>query len=377
VIKGKGFVLKQLKKQMDSEDRLYVATQWQLMMRKFAKHKLAIAGSLILVLFYMLGIFCEFFAVQNVAKRNTDYIYVPPQKIHWFATGVKPSWPFVYGLKKDIDPVTWRKTYVEDRTQKYPLRLFVKGDSYRMWGLIPGDIHFIGVARGQLFLMGTDDSGRDLFSRIMYALRVSLTIGLLGVLFTFVLGCIFGGVSGYYGGTVDLIIQRIIEFLMSMPSIPLWMALSASFPKNWSPQMIYVAITVILSLIGWSGLARVIRGKLLEMREEDFVLAAKLAGAKDSYLICKHLLPGFMSYLIVNITLSVPGMILGETSLSFLGIGLRSPIVSLGVLLKDAQNINTIAINPWLLIPGIFIFITILAFNFLGDGLRDAADPYK
>jgi peptide/nickel transport system permease protein len=369
--------LKQIKKHVDFEDRIYVATQWQLMMRKFSQHKLALVGSLILVVFYILGIFCEFFAVQNVAKRNTDYIYMPPQKIHWFDSKARPARPFVYGLKRDIDPVTWRKTYVEDRTRQYPIRFLVKGDPYLMWGFIPGNLHFLGVADGPLFLMGTDESGRDLFSRIMYALRVSLTIGLLGVFFTFILGCIFGGISGYYGGTADLIIQRIIEFLLSMPSIPLWMALSASFPKNWSPQMIYLAITVILSLIGWSGLARVVRGKLLEMREEDYVLAAKLAGAKDSYLICKHLLPGFMSYLIVNITLSVPGMILGETSLSFLGIGLRAPIVSLGVLLKDAQNINTIAINPWLLIPGIFIFLTILAFNFVGDGLRDAADPYK
>jgi len=370
--------LKSKKKDISAEEKLYVATQWQLMMRKFRKHKLANFGFTVLVILYLLAAFCEFFAVQDIAKRDTQYIFVPPQKIHFIDSEGKFSLrPFVYGLKMEEDPVTWRKRYAEDKTQKYPIYFFTKGDPYTMWGIFEGNIHFMGVKDGPLFIFGTDESGRDLYSRIIYGLRVSLTIGLVGVFFTFILGCLFGGISGYYGGTVDMIIQRIIEFLMSMPSIPLWMALAAAFPKEWSSQQIYFMITIILSLIGWCGLARVVRGKLLELREEDYVLAAKLAGATDGYIIRKHLLPGFMSYLIVNITIAVPGMILGETSLSFLGIGLRPPIVSLGVLLKDAQNITTIAINPWLLIPGIFIVITVLAFNFLGDGLRDAADPYK
>lgn len=360
------------------EEKQYIATQWQLMMRKFRKHKLAIFGLIILAVLYLLAIFCEFFSTQDISKRDTNYLFVPPQGIHFIDSQGKFSLrPFVYGLKLEEDPVTWRKTYKEDNTKKYPVHFFVKGDPYIMWGFIKGDLHFMGVKDGPLFIFGTDQSGRDLYSRIIYGLRISLTIGLVGVFFTFILGCIFGGISGYYGGKADLIIQRIIEFLMSMPSIPLWMALAAAFPKDWTSAQIYFMITIILSFMGWCGLARVVRGKLLEVREEDYVLAAKLAGAGDLYIIRKHLLPSFMSYLIVNVTLAVPGMILGETSLSFLGIGLRPPVVSLGVLLKDAQNISTIAINPWLLIPGIFIVITVLAFNFLGDGLRDAADPYK
>ncbi len=366
------------KKTVNAEDKLYVATQWQLMMRKFKKHKVAIAGLVVLVFFYLIAIFCEFFAVQDINKRDTNYLYVPPQKIHFVdSTGKFSLRPFVYGLKLDTDPETWRKIYTEDKTVKYPISFLVKGDPYKMWGLVKGDIHFMGANGGPLFLFGTDESGRDLYSRIIYALRISLTIGLVGVAFTFILGCLFGGISGYYGGKADMIIQRIIEFLMSMPSIPLWMALSAAFPKDWSSAKIYFMITIILSLMGWTGLARVVRGKLLELRNEDFVLAARLAGATDRYIIGKHLLPSFMSYLIVNITIAIPSMILGETSLSFLGIGLRAPIVSLGVLLKDAQSINSIAVNPWLLIPGIFIVIVVMAFNFLGDGLRDAADPYK
>jgi peptide/nickel transport system permease protein len=369
---------RKLKQQLTAEEKFYMASQWQLMFRKFKKHKLAIIGGIILCLLYIIAIFCEFFAVQDIEKRNTDYIYVPPQKIHFFDENEGFSFrPFVYGLKMETDPETWRKLYVEDTSKKYPIYFFTEGDSYKLWGIFENNVHFIGTKGGPLFLFGTDQSGRDLFSRTMYGIRISMTIGLVGVAFTFVLGCILGGISGYYGGTIDTIIQRIIEFLMSMPSIPLWMALAAAFPKEWSATQVYFAITIILSLIGWCGLARVVRGKFLESREEEYVLAAKLSGASDWSIIQKHLLPGFMSYLIVNITLAIPGMILGETSLSFLGIGLRPPVVSLGVLLKDAQNINTLALNPWLLIPGIFIILIIVAFNFVGDGLRDAADPYK
>ena len=367
------------KRDISAEEKMYMASQFQLTIRKFKKHKLAMVGVVLLIILYMVGIFSEFFAPHDMAKRNSSKIFVPPTSIHFVdADGKFSIFPFIYGLKMEEDPVTWAKIYAEDTTQKYKLKLFSKGDPYTMFGFIHSDIHFIGVEEGgDFFPFGTDSSGRDLCSRILSGLRISLLTGLVGVFFTFILGCILGGISGYYGGKADMIIQRIIEFIMSIPSIPLWMALAAAFPKNWTALQTYFMITIILSLIGWCSLARVVRGKLLEVREEDFVMAASVAGASNSYIIRKHLLPSFTSYLIISITQAIPGMILGETSLSFLGIGLRAPIVSLGVLLKDAQNISTIALQPWLLIPGIFIIVTVLAFNFVGDGLRDAADPYK
>ena len=370
---------KSKKARLSAEEKIYMASQAQLVLRKFRKHKLAIVGLVLLAILYITAIFCEFFAPQDMMKRDSGKIFVPPTKIHFVdGSGKFSIKPFVYGTKLEEDPVTWAKVYVEDPSAKHELGFFVKGDPYKLLGFIPGNVHFFGAKEENVFfLLGTDASGRDLFSRILHGLRISLLTGLLGVFFTFILGCLLGGISGYYGGTADLIIQRVIEFLMSMPSIPLWMALAAAFPKTWSSLQVYFAITVILSLIGWCALARVVRGKILELREEDFIMAARVAGASNGYIIYKHLLPSFTSYLIVNVTLAIPGMILGETSLSFLGIGLRAPIVSLGVLLKDAQNISTIALQPWLLIPGVFIVVTILAFNFVGDGLRDAADPYK
>ena len=355
------------------------ATQWQLMMRKFRKHKLAQIGLWILVVLYTLVLFSEFFATMDYSTRMKEKILHQPMTIHWFHEGEFEG-PFVYSYKRSNDPVTLRRIYTEVKEEKeiHRIRLFTRGDSYKMWGLIPGDLHFIGTEDSyKLHLFGTDSAGRDLFSRVIQAMRLSLTVGLVGVFFTFILGCLFGGISGFYGGAADMIIQRVIEFLSSMPSIPLWMALAASMPTNWSTVQSYFMITVILSLIGWCSLARTIRGKILQLRSEDYVMSARLSGASDSYLIMKHLLPGFSSYLIVSLTLQVPQMILGETSLSFLGIGLRSPAVSLGVLLKDAQNISAIANSPWLMIPGLFIIVTVMAFNFLGDGLRDAADPYK
>ena len=367
------------KKNVSSEEAMYMETQWQLIVRKFKKHKLAMVGLITLAILYTLGIFSEFFATQDIAKRSTSAISMAPTAIHFVdEDGNFSLQPFVYGKKQEEDPETWRKYYVDDTSVKHKLRFFYHGDSYKLLGFIPGDIHFFGTPEPDVFFpFGTDSSGRDLYSRVLSALRISLSTGLVGVFFTFILGCLFGGISGYYGGKIDTVIQRLIEFLMSMPSIPLWMALAAAFPSNWSSLKTYFAITIILSLIGWTSLARVVRGKLLELRNEDFVTAARVSGANDRYIIMKHLLPSFSSYLIVNVTLAIPSMILSETSLSFLGIGLTPPIVSLGVLLQDAQSINTISMYPWLMIPGAFVIISVLAFNFVGDGLRDAADPYK
>lgn len=359
------------------EEKYYLASQWQLMWRKLVKHRLAMLGGIILIFLYVVAIFCEFFATQDIYKRNTGYIFCPPQAVHFFDQGRFHLRPFVYKLKQDQDPVTWERIYVEDTSEKQFIRFFVHGDPYKLLNVFPMDVHFLGVEDGPFFLFGTDESGRDLFSRNLYAARISLSIGLVGVTFSFILGCIMGGISGFYGGVVDTVIQRIIEFLISIPTIPLWMALAAAFPKDWSSLKIYFSITIILSIIGWTSLARVVRGKLLEVREADFVVAAKINGLTDAAIIRKHLLPSFLSYLIVNITLAIPGMIMAETALSFLGIGIRPPAVSWGSLLKDAQNIRTIALHPWLLLPAIFVIITVLTFNFLGDGLRDAADPYK
>ncbi len=362
---------------INEEEKLYMASQWQLMWRKFKKHKLAIFGAIIILSFYFVAIFCEFFATNDIAKRNTGFIYAPPQKIHFYDGERLHLRPFVYKITQSVDPETWERIYTEDKSEKYPIHFFVRGHNYKFFNIFESDIHLMGVERGNLFLFGTDEAGRDLFSRILYATRISLSLGIVGVAFSFILGCILGGVSGFYGGIIDVIIQRVIEFLLSIPKIPLWMALAAALPQNWSVLQIYFAITVILSIVGWCGLARVVRGKLLELKKEDYILAAKISGTKDSDIIRKHLLPGFLSYLIVNITLAIPNMIIGETALSFLGIGLRPPVVSWGVLLKNAQNIQTLSYHPWLLIPGVFVIIAILGFNFLGDGLRDAADPYK
>lgn len=365
------------KKKISTEEKLYTASQWQLMWRKFKKHKLAIFSGAILVIFYILAILCEFFSPYDIYKRYNKYIHCPPQRIHFFTGEGFHFRPFIYGTKREIDPVTWEKIYREDKTRKYPIYFFVHGNRYKLWNLFETDIHFFGIKEGTIFLFGTDKLGRDLLSRSIHAARISLSIGLVGVTLSFVLGCILGGISGYYGGTPDMIIQRVIEFLTCIPTIPLWMALSAALPPDWSPIKVYFGITIILSVIAWCGLARVVRGKLLELREEDFAMAAKIAGATDGRIITRHLLPSFLSYLIVSLTLSIPNMILGETALSFLGLGIRPPAVSWGTLLKDAQNVNTIVLNPWLLIPGLFVVITVLTFNFLGDGLRDAADPYK
>ena len=347
------------------------------MWRKFRKHKLAILGGTVLLIFYLMALFCGLFSPYNMRKRHTSHIYTPPQRIHFFDQEGFHLWPFVYGLELTRDPKSLRRIYTVDKTKKYPIYFFVHGDLYKFWNLFETDIHLFGVKEGIMFLFGTDELGRDLFSRNLYAARISLSIGLVGVAISFILGSMLGGISGYYGGTVDVIIQRIIEYLLSIPRIPLWMALAAALPPDWPAIKVYFGITIILSTVGWCGLARVVRGKLLELRELDFVTAAKVAGAADGRIITSHLLPSFSSYLIVNVTLSVPGMILAETALSFLGIGIRPPAVSWGTLLKSAQNVHTLDAHPWLLIPAVFVIIVVLAFNFLGDGLRDAADPYK
>ena len=361
------------------DERYYTASQSQLVWRRFRRHRLALLGGAILTIFYVAGVgFPEFFATQDLDRRHQESVYAPPQRIHFVdADGVFHVRPFVYALTRSRDPETLRRIYTEDTGTRFPLHLFVRGDPYMLWGLFPSDLHLIGVKEGYLFLFGTERLGRDLFSRTLHATRVSLSIGLIGVALSFFLGCFLGGISGFYGGAVDTVIQRVIEFLVAVPTLPLWMALAAAVPAEWPQVRVYFAITIILSIVGWAGLARVVRGKVLSLREEDFVQAAAIAGSKDGSIIVRHILPSFFSYLIVHLTLAVPRMFLGETALSFLGLGLQTPVVSWGVLLSEGQNVQTIAIHPWIIIPAIFVIVSVLAFNFVGDGLRDAADPYK
>jgi len=368
---------KMQKKGTSLEEAFYIASQWQLMWRKFKQHKLAILGGGVLAIFYTTALFCEFFSPYDIYKRYPEYMFCPPQRIRFFDEEGFHLRPFVYGLEGEFDIGTFQTTYTLNKAKKYPIYFFVHGDEYKFWSLFKSDIHLFGVKKGTMFLFGTQELGRDLFSRNIYAARISLSIGLIGVAFSFMLGSMLGGISGYYGGVADTIIQRIVEFLICIPTIPLWMGLAAALPAEWSSIKVYFGITIILSIVGWCGLARVVRGKLISLREDDFITAAKISGSREGRIITRHLLPSFLSYLIVNLTLSIPNMILGETALSFLGLGLRAPVVSWGVLLQEAQNVQTVALHPWLLIPGLFVIIVVLAFNFLGDGLRDAADPYK
>ena len=362
--------------QTDDEEEVYLASQWKLMWWKFRKHKLAMGSVVVILLIYLLGIFAEFFSPYNLLERHAEYAYANPTRVRIFHEG-RLQRPFVYGVDQQIDMETLRKRYIIDKERVYPIRFFVRGEPYRLWGKFERDLHFFGVDEGGMVLLfGANQVGRDMFTRILHGSRISLSIGFIGVLVSFFLGITLGGISGYAGGMVDNIIQRIIEIIRSIPTLPLWMALGAALPVNWPPLRVYLGITIILSIIGWTGIARVVRGKLLALREEDFVMAAKLAGTNEIRIIRRHLLPSFMSHLIVSITIAVPTMILGETSLSFLGLGLRPPITSWGVLLQEAQNVRTVALHPWLLLPVFFVIATVLAFNFMGDGVRDAADPY-
>ncbi len=366
-----------VEKMTDAQAKIHLASNRQLMWWKFRRHKLALVSGIFLILLYGAIVIAEFLAPYNLHTRNVDFIHAPPQRVHLFHEG-KFVGPFVYGRQMTLNIDTLRRVYTENRADVQRLRFFCRGDNYRFWGLFSSNFHLVCPAPdGQMFLFGTDRLGRDVLSRIIYGARISLTIGLLGVTISFVLGIIIGGIAGYRGGWFDLIVQRIIEVLQALPSLPLWMALSAVMPISWSPILIYFGITTILGMLDWTGLARAVRSKILALREEDYVLAAQLMGASSPRIIGRHLVPGFMSHLIAAATISIPGMILGETALSFLGLGLRPPITSWGILLTEARNVSVIAFYPWLLLPMVPVILVILAFNFLGDGLRDAADPYR
>ena len=361
------------------DQRVFVASQWQLMWWRFKKHRLAVISAAVVVGFYLVVVGADFLAYSDPDASEAQRSLMPPQAIHWFE-GWRLS-PHVYGLKGARDPQTFKRVYQADPSQKIPIRFFAEGFEYRFLGVIPTTRHLIGVDGGldaakTIFLLGTDVQGRDLWSRLVYGTRVSLTIGLFGVTVSLVLGVVLGGLSGFYGGVTDTLIQRVIEILRSIPTIPLWMGLAAALPREWSVLQVYFAITIIISLLGWTELARVVRGRFLALREEDFVVSARLVGCSQMRTIFVHMVPSFMSHIIAATTLALPAMIISETALSFLGLGLRPPAISWGVLLQHAQNVQTVAISPWLMLPAVPVTIVVIAFNFLGDGLRDAADPY-
>lgn len=362
----------------EAGETFYTASQWQLMWWKFRKHRAALFAIVVLVLLYSGAIFADLFVPYTTNERFGTWEICPPAKIHFRDASGKWVRPFVYKLGRQVNPETFRVEFIEDTSETYPLRFFVPAEPRKMLGVFTQKWRLFGIDSAQpVFLFGSDYLGRDVFSRTLYGSRISMFIGFGGVILTFALGVTLGGVAGYLGGTVDEVIMRVVDFMVATPSIPLWMGLAAAIPRDWPVVRTYFAITIILSVLGWGGLARAVRGKLLSLREEDFIMAARVYGASPSRLIGRYMLPNFMSYLLVNITLAVPYTILGETSLSFLGLGIQPPAVSWGTLLKDAQQLTVVAQRPWQMIPGIFVVLTVLMFNFIGDGLRDAADPYS
>ena len=365
---------------VSKEKKVYVASYWQLMWWRFLRHRLALVSAVIVLLLYTVAAFCEIVAPYDPEETFAKYKLVPPTRLHFFDEAGNWQGPFVYQIIRDRDKETLRSIYTEDKSVIYPVKFWVEGTEYKLWGLWPMKTRLFGLdvehSEQGIFLLGGDRLGRVLFSRLCYGARISLTIGLVSVIISLVLGIFLGGISGYYGGAIDNTVQRLIEFIRSVPEIPLVMGLAAALPADWPVVRLYFGVTVVLSFIGWTGLARVVRGRFLSLREEDFVMAARLSGASEQRIIFRHMLPSFLSHIIASLTLAIPAIILSETGLSFIGLGLRAPAISWGVLLQEAQNVRSMALAPWVLTPGIAVVITVLAFNFLGDGIRDAADPY-